>query len=118
MGAMNDERTVSHPSAMAIGLALVVILGGCAVMTPEARRAFPMYWDAARGCEQQYRNLHVDRVQSNGDLLVSADHDIRRDVDNFTRCYHEAIGAAVGRLRERGDVFADAVNATPSVDMD
>ena len=114
--AMNTG-TVSSTRA-AVGVGLVAVLAGCATMTPEGRRAFQVYWDAARRCEEQYRNLHVDRVQSNGDVLLTADHDIRRNVDNFTQCYHDALSIAVTRLREHGDVFADAINAMPAVDMD
>jgi hypothetical protein len=115
---MKNAGKIGSPTAAAVAFALFLAVGGCATMTPEGRRAFQVYWDAARGCERQYSNLHVDRVQPNGDLLLSADHDIRRNMDNFTRCYHEALGAAAGQLREQGDVVANSLNVNPTVDMD
>jgi hypothetical protein len=105
-------------SVVTVVLGTSFAAGGCASATPEARAAFGVYWSASRECEQQYRTLHIRRVYPNGDLTVSADHDILRDLAAFTQCYHEGIGSAVARHRQSGQPLPDTINQNPGVDVD
>jgi hypothetical protein len=112
---------MSHLKARALMTIVVGTLlgaGGCATMTPEERSAFGVYWDAARECEQRYRNLHVDRVQSNGDVSLSAELDLPRNLAEFTQCYHDGIRDAVVRRERSGQPVLQTLNPNPAVELD
>lgn len=97
---------------------LAVLTAGCATGSPEARAVYGVYWDAARACQELYRNLRVDRVHDNGDVLISAELDLPRNIVEFTQCYHERIHLALASLRTAGRSLPSVINERPAVDMD
>jgi hypothetical protein len=62
------------------GLPLFV---ACATMTPDARIADEIYWDAAKVCEFRYRSLHLDRIDTDGNASLHADAETRMDLPAF-----------------------------------
>ena len=77
-----------------------------------------VYWDAARECENRFRNVLLERVQPNGDLSVSVAADSRLDRLPFLRCYHEGILKHIEERRQTGKAVPENINLEPDVDFD
>ena len=100
--------------ALSVGLACV----GCVSMTPEAKLQNEICWDAAKQCETRYRTLHLDRIDSEGNLSMHADAESRQELPGFSACYRAGIQSEIERRRKAGLPLPDKVNAEASADLD
>jgi hypothetical protein len=99
-----------------IGLGTLLLAGACTGAMQN--QAFGLYWEASRACEQKYRNLRVEQIDSNGDLTLSADLDVPANLGAFRQCYRDGIGDAILRRQERGESIPDGLNREPAVEME
>jgi hypothetical protein len=99
-----------------IGLGTLVLAGACTGAIQD--QAFVLYWEASRACEEKYRNLRVEQIDSNGDLTLSADLDVPANLGAFRQCYRDGIGDAILRRQERGESIPDGLNREPAVEME
>lgn len=98
-----------------------LLAGGCARMGAESVDAgivHDIFWRASRQCEHRYTNLRVDRIDPTGDLTLTGDLDLRTNLTEFARCYHEGIALRVEDRRRAGAVIPDTLNLTPTVELD
>lgn len=102
-------------------LLAAVTMAGCAT-TPEAKLRnevfLDVYWTVARGCEDRYRTLHVDRIATDGGLSVSADANTRIDAAGFRECYWTGVPKQVEARRAAGLPVPDNINLHPDIDID
>jgi hypothetical protein len=77
-----------------------------------------IYWDAAVECESRYRTLHVNRVDSEGNVTMHADAESRQDLQPFIACYQKAVQARIERRRQAGLPIPDGFNEHPTADID
>jgi hypothetical protein len=98
-----------------VGLLLLV---GCASMTPEARLANEIYWDAAKACEARYHTLHLDTIDQDGSVTIHADADSRSEYRPFVACYQEEVRARIEKMRQAGLPVPEALNRERTVELD
>jgi hypothetical protein len=106
-----------------VGVVLGVFLAaaGCAGTALDGADAgvlHDVFWRASRQCERRYTNLRVDRIDPTGELTLTGDLDLRANLGEFTRCYHEGIAERVAARRAAGAAVPDTLNLTPAVDLD
>jgi len=103
-------------------LAFVVIpcwlMVACGTMTPEARLRDEIYWDAAKACESRYRTLHLDRMDTEGNLSAHADADTRHELGPFVECYRQGLRTQVEQRKREGRPLPEALNQEPTIDLD
>ena len=130
---MNIER-LGHRGAemLAYGLAMsrqpscfiflsvlaCLLSAACLTMSPEDKARNEIYWDAAKLCEARYRTLHIDRIDSDGNISMHADADSRQELPAYNECYHQAIKADIEARRKKGLVVPEMPAQEPSADLD
>jgi hypothetical protein len=108
---MWQQLTIGFP----VGLLLLV---GCASMTPKARLAHELYWDAAKACEARYHTLHLDTIDQDGSVSMHADADSRSEYRPFVACYQEEVRARIEKQRQAGLPVPETLNREPTVELD
>jgi hypothetical protein len=104
---------------MMIGLPVgLLLLVGCASMTPEARLLNELYWDAAKACEARYHTLHLDTIDQDGSVSIHADADSRSEYRPFVACYQEEVRARIEKQRQAGLPVPEALNRELTVELD
>jgi len=98
------------------GVTMVTLLcyAGCAGMA-ESRARGEVYWGAAKVCEGHYRTIHIDRIDSEGNVTAHSDADTRSELQAFTACYHDEVSKVVGK---GGPGVPANLNKEPGVDLD
>jgi len=89
---------------------------GCA-SSPETKQRNEIYMDAARACEIQFRSLHIDRVDAQGNVTVDVEAGQTQDVAGYRQCYWQGIAQRVERQRQAGPPPSDSLDLKPSVDI-
>ena len=86
-------------------------------MSPEARLRSEMFWEAAKMCESRYRTLHIDRIDTEGNVGLHADAESRHELPAFNECYRKELKAGVEAKRKAGIEVPD-MPTDPSADVD
>ena len=97
---------------------VLMIVAGCAAVTPDAALRNEIYWDSAVECESRYRTLHVDQIDSQGNATLHSDAEARHELGPFNDCYRKAVRARVERKRQAGQAVPEAFDRVPSADID
>jgi hypothetical protein len=109
-------ESVTNRSASVILVALL-FAAGCGTMTPEARTRSEIFWEAAKPCESRYRTLHIDRIDSDGNVSMHADAESRHELPAFNECYRQGIRAQVEASKRAGLPVPD-MPQDPTADLD
>jgi len=97
------------------GVAIVALLCCACAGMAESRARGEVYWGAAKTCEGRYRTIHIDRIDSEGNVKAHADAETRSELQAFTTCYRDEMSKA----REKGGPGVPAgMNKEPDVDLD
>ncbi|HXJ82459.1 MAG TPA: hypothetical protein VMS64_27710 [Candidatus Methylomirabilis sp.] len=103
---------------------LPVIIGAsllsaaCLTTTPEDRARNEIYWDAAKVCETRYRTLHIDRIDSDGNVSMHADAESRQELPAYNQCYRQAVKAEIEARKKKGLMVPEMPAQEPSADLD
>jgi hypothetical protein len=86
---------------------------------PVRRAVFlDVYWGGARACEGRHATLHLERVEQEGSVTLSAAADSRSELRAFVTCYHSEIRSRVERRQGAGLPLPADLDMTPSVELD
>jgi len=77
-----------------------------------------LYWDAAKLCESRHRTIHLDRIDSNGQVSAHADAETRSELAAFTKCYQDEVKNAVDKRTKAGLPVPDGIKMDPEVELD
>jgi hypothetical protein len=99
-------------------MAALLFFPACGSMTPEKRIADEIYWEAAKECESRHRTLHLDRIDSEGNVSVHADAESRIELPAFNTCYQRAVRARAEKRRQADLPVPDTLNLEPTADLD
>jgi len=94
------------------------LISGCATITPEARLRNEIFWDAAVECESRYRTLHLDQIDSDGNVTMHADAESRHQLRPFIECYQKGVQARIAQRRQAGLPVPDTLNQEPTAEVD
>ena len=111
-------HSASFPRVAATVMSGLPLLVACATMTPDARVADEIYWDAAKACEFRYRTLHLDRIDTDGNASLHADAETRMDLPAFIGCYRQGVRSRVEQRRQAGLSVPDTLNHEPTAEID
>ncbi len=103
--------------ALIVASALCLIVG-CATITPEARLRNEIFWDAAVECESRHHTLHLDQIDSDGNVTMHADAESRHQLRPFIECYQKGVQARVAKRRQAGLPVPDTLNLQPTAEVD
>ena len=108
------------PVGPSIVLASIAFLcaAGCESMTPEARLRSEIFWDAAKVCESRYRTLHLDRIDSEGNVSMHADAESRHELPAFNACYRQGLREQVEARQKAGLTVPEMPAQEPTADLD
>ena len=85
-------------------------------MSPDAKVRNDIYWDAAKECEGRFRTLHLDRIDTAGNLSMHADAESRQELPGFNTWYQAAVKKQVERREKAGATIPEGLNREPSAD--
>lgn len=107
------------PVSLTIRMILVAcsFTAACGTMTPEARLRSEIFWEAAKACESRYRTLHIDRIDTEGNVSLHADAESRHELPAFNECYRKGLRAEVETRRKAG-IEVPEMPTDPSADLD
>lgn len=111
-------REVAMRSPVSLCMLALLFVAGCATMTPEARLRSEIFWDAAKACESRYRTLHIDRIDSEGNVSMHADAESRMDVPRFNECYRAGLRAHIEDRRRAGLTVPEMPTQEPTAELD
>jgi hypothetical protein len=97
---------------------VVLVFAACESMSPDARLRSEIFWDAAKACESRFRTLHIDRIDSEGNVSMHADAESRMDLPRFNECYREGLRARIEDRRRAGLTVPDMPVPEPSAELD
>jgi hypothetical protein len=90
----------------------------CATMTPEAQLSNEIFWQAAKECESRYRTLHLDRIDTDGNVTMHADAETRHELPAFTECYRQGVRTRAEKRRQAGLPVPETLNQEPTAEID
>jgi hypothetical protein len=90
----------------------------CASMTPDQKTRNDLYWDAAKEYEGRFRTLHLDRIDSEGNVSLHVDAESRQELPAFNACYRAAVKKQMERRKQAGLAIPDGLNEEPTADLD
>jgi hypothetical protein len=96
----------------------LLLAPGCTTMTPEARLRNEVFWEAAKECENRYRTLHLDNIDTGGGISMHADAETRSELQPFLRCYRQAVKDRVEGRRQAGLSVPDELNEEPTAEIE
>jgi hypothetical protein len=97
----------------------VTLVAGCAAaMSPGVRLRNEVFWQAATQCENRYRTLHLDRIDTGGGISLHADAESRSELQPFEKCYRQAVNGLVEQRRGAGLPIPDELTVEPTVELD
>ena len=97
----------------------ITLVAGCAAaMSPGARLRNEVFWEAATQCENRYRTLHLDRIDTDGGISLHADAETRSELQPFQKCYRQAVNDLVEQRRRAGLPIPDELTVEPTVELD
>jgi hypothetical protein len=96
----------------------VLVAAGCVTMTADARLRNEIFWDAARECEGRYRTLHLDQIDTGGNITMHADAESRSELRPFTECYRQAVRRRIEERRQAGLPIPETLEKEPTVELD
>ncbi len=100
-------------------VAVGMFVAGCAaLMSPGARLRNEVFWEAATQCENRYRTLHVDQIDTGGGITLHADAESRSELEPFKKCYRQAVNDRIEQRRRAGLPIPDELTAEPTVEVD
>jgi hypothetical protein len=97
-----------------VTIVALLCCAGCAGMAESSARG-EVYWGAAKTCEGRYRTIHIDRVDSEGNVTAHSDADTRSELQAFTTCYHDEMSKVIDK---GGAGLPAGLNKDPGVDLD
>ena len=97
---------------------MALLVAGCASMSPEARLRNEVFWQAATQCENRYRTLHLDRIDTGGGISLHADAETRSELRPFEDCYRQAVKDLIEQRRRAGLPIPDELMVEPTVELD
>jgi len=103
---------------VAITLTCGLACTACVSMTPDQKIRNDLYWDAAKDCEGQFRTLHLDRVDPEGNVSLHADAETRQELPGYNACYRAAVKKLIERRKQGGLAIPEGVNEEPTADLD
>ena len=106
-----------HPR-LGLGILALLVAAGCETATPDARLRHEVFWDAAKACESRYRTLHIDRIDSDGNVSLRADAESRAELPAYTECYRNGVRAQIESRRKAGLTIPDMPAEEPTADLD
>ena len=89
---------------------------GCA--TSDSALRSQIFWEAAAICESRHRTVHVDQIDSEGNVAMHSDAESRMDLIPFNDCYREQIRAKVEDRRKKGLPVPEMPETEPSAELD
>ena len=99
-------------------LAILLIVVGCVGLTADARLRSDVFWEAAKACESRFRTLHIDRIDSEGNVSIHADADTRMDLPRVNECYRDGLRARLEDPRRAGLTVPEMPTSEPTADLD
>jgi hypothetical protein len=110
-------REVAMRSPVSLCMLALLFVAGCETMTPEARLRSEIFWDAAKACESRYRTLHIDRIDSEGNVSLHADAESRHELPAYNACYQDGVRTQVEARRKAG-LTVPEMPQEPTADLD
>jgi hypothetical protein len=104
--------------AVIVSTLAILIVSGCQSMTPDARVRSEVFWEAAKACESRFRTLHIDRIDSDGNVSMHADADSRIDLPRFNECYRDGLRTRIEDRRRAGLTVPEMPAQEPTADLD
>ncbi len=103
-----------------VGPCILALLfaAGCETMTPDARLRHEIFWEAAKACESRYRTLHIDRIDTDGNVSLHADAESRVELPAYNACYRDGVRAQIEARRKAGLTVPEMPQQEPTADLD
>jgi len=99
-------------------MATTTVASGCASMSPGAKLRNEVFWQAATQCENRYRTLHLDRIDTSGGITLHADAETRSELQPFQDCYRQAVKDLIEQRRRAGLPIPEELMVEPTAELD
>ena len=96
----------------------VLFAAGCESMGHDTRLRSEIFWDAAKACESRFRTLHIDRIDSDGNVSMHADAESRMDLPPFNECYRRELQMQIEHRRNAGLTVPEMPQQEPTAELD